>query len=90
MSTVSFLRSFVTPKQYGLCYTVSLIPGDGVGREVCGAVKDVFKAAHAPIDWDEVLVSGYDPEEGAPSDDVRLAQVVESLRRNKIGLKGKS
>lgn len=79
----------MTPKQHGLRYTVSLIPGDGVGREVCEAVKDVFRAAQVPIDWDEVLVSGYDPEGGPPLEDVRLAQVIESLRRNRVGLKGK-
>jgi isocitrate dehydrogenase (NAD+) len=31
---------------------VALIPGDGIGPEVCGAVIDVFDQIHAPIEWD--------------------------------------
>jgi isocitrate dehydrogenase (NAD+) len=31
---------------------VALIPGDGIGPEVCGAVIDVFDQIHAPIEWE--------------------------------------
>lgn len=30
--------------------TVTLIPGDGIGPEICGAVVDIFKAAKIPIE----------------------------------------
>lgn len=63
---------------YGGRFVVTMIPGDGIGREVCAAVKTVFSAANVPIDWEEVRVSD--------SDDLSLA--LDSLRRNKIGLKG--
>lgn len=81
------LRNFVTPKQYGQRFVVSLIPGDGVGREVCGAVKQIFAKANVPVDWDEVNVSGYDGQQEKPGNG-RLLQVIESLKRNGIGLKG--
>lgn len=33
---------------------VTLIPGDGIGPEIVGCVKEVFAAAGARIQWDEV------------------------------------
>lgn len=44
--------------RYGIRQTVSLIPGDGVGKELCESVKKVFSAIRVPIDWEEVPVSG--------------------------------
>lgn len=68
-------------KKYGGRYTVTLIPGDGVGREITDSVVSVFDAEGVPVDWDRVEIGGLDSKEG-----VRLA--VESLKRNKVGLKG--
>ena len=34
---------------------VTLIPGDGVGLEVCAAVKHVFRTLGVPVEWDEVI-----------------------------------
>ncbi|CAR27622.1 hypothetical protein ZYGR_0N01040 [Zygosaccharomyces rouxii] len=69
------------PKKYGGRYTVTLIPGDGVGKEVTDSVVSIFKAENVPVDWDRVDISGVDRAE-----DVKSA--VESLKRNRIGLKG--
>ncbi|KAG9352087.1 hypothetical protein JZ751_020500 [Albula glossodonta] len=33
--------------------TVTLIPGDGIGPEISGAVVKIFEAAQAPIQWEE-------------------------------------
>ena len=33
---------------------VTLIPGDGVGPELCGAVKHVFNSVGVPVDFEEV------------------------------------
>ncbi|SCV06070.1 LANO_0H21440g1_1 [Lachancea nothofagi CBS 11611] len=38
-------------------YTVSFIEGDGVGPEISKAVKDIFVAAKAPIQWETCDVS---------------------------------
>ncbi|KAF9959148.1 isocitrate dehydrogenase (NAD(+)) idh1 [Mortierella alpina] len=64
-------------------YTVTLIPGDGIGQETADAVKTIFRAAHVPVDWEQFNVSGY-----TSADDLTFKQSVESLRRNKVGLKG--
>jgi isocitrate dehydrogenase (NAD+) len=61
---------------------VTLIPGDGIGVELTNSVKTIFKAANAPIEWDQYNFSGINP------DGVVLNEAIESLRRNKVGLKG--
>ena len=38
-------------------HTVVLIPGDGIGPEVSGAVRTVFEAAAAPIAFFETMSS---------------------------------
>ncbi|KAG7666094.1 IDH1 [[Candida] subhashii] len=72
----------VLPKKYGGRFTVTLIPGDGAGKEITDSVKTIFKAQNVPIDWEVVEVSGVEPQEG------RVDEAVESLKRNKVGLKG--
>lgn len=37
--------------------TATLFPGDGIGPEIAEAVKKIFKAADAPIVWDEQHIS---------------------------------
>lgn len=36
--------------------TVTMIPGDGVGPELMTTVKEVFKAAGVPVDFNELFV----------------------------------
>ncbi|KAL2271397.1 hypothetical protein VTJ83DRAFT_768 [Remersonia thermophila] len=75
------------PTKYGGKYTVTLIPGDGIGAEVAESVKTVFKADNVPITWEQIEVSGL---EDAPSGrtEEKFQEAVASLRRNKLGLKG--
>lgn len=68
--------------KYGLRYTVTLIPGDGIGKELCRSVQSVFAAARVPVDFEEVSLSGH----GCDPADLRNA--LASLRKNRIGLKG--
>ncbi|KAI0863679.1 isocitrate dehydrogenase subunit 1 [Xylaria cubensis] len=87
-------RSFATvesdifqPTKFGGKYTVTLIPGDGIGAEVAESVKTIFKADSVPIDWEQVDASGVDS--GAPgSAEEVFRESVASLKRNKLGLKG--
>ncbi|KAI8957896.1 isocitrate dehydrogenase subunit 1 [Daldinia sp. FL1419] len=87
-------RSFATvqsdifkPTKYGGKYTVTLIPGDGIGAEVAESVKTVFKADSVPIDWEQVDVSGV--ESGSPGSlEEMFRESVASLKRNKLALKG--
>ncbi|CAH1784854.1 unnamed protein product [Owenia fusiformis] len=63
--------------------TVTMVPGDGVGPELMASVREVFTAAGVPVDFEEVFVSEVQPAQSAS-----LETVVESLRRNGVGLKG--
>ncbi|KAA3617537.1 MAG: isocitrate/isopropylmalate dehydrogenase family protein [Calditrichaeota bacterium] len=66
-------------------YNVTLIPGDGIGPEVTSAARKVIAAAGVVIDW-EIMDAGAGAVEkyGTTLPD----ETVESIRKNKIGLKG--
>lgn len=66
-------------------YRVTLIEGDGIGPEVTGATCRILAAAGAPIEWEKVPAGLAGVEAyGKPLPD----QVLESLARTRIGLKG--
>ncbi|KCV68114.1 isocitrate dehydrogenase (NAD+) [Fonticula alba] len=77
----SINRNFNTTK-YGGRHTVTLIPGDGIGRELTDSVRAIFKAAEVPVVFDIVDLV---PDE---TGNVDISEAVQSLRRNKVGLKG--
>jgi len=68
-----------------MTHRVTLIPGDGVGTELSAAARRVLDASGARIDW-EVQEAGLAvmDKEGTPLP----ARVLESIRRNKVALKG--
>jgi isocitrate dehydrogenase (NAD+) len=66
-------------------HTVTLIPGDGTGYEITEATKRVVGATGVDIEWD-VVEAGADVYEREGT--VLPERVLESLRKNKIGLKG--
>jgi isocitrate dehydrogenase (NAD+) len=66
-------------------HKVTLLPGDGIGPEIADAVQSVFKAAGAPIEWE---VFQTDVSKVKPGEDLIPAAALESVRRNKVGLKG--
>lgn len=61
----------------------TLIPGDGVGPELCLAVKNVLEAISVPIEFEEFFLSEVNPSMSVP-----LETVVESIKQNGIALKG--
>ena len=66
-------------------YTITLIPGDGIGPEISEATKRVIESTGVPIEWDiqEAGLNVYE-KEGTP-----LPQrVIESIKKNKVALKG--
>ncbi len=66
-------------------YTITLIPGDGVGPEISEATRRVIEATGVPITW-EVHRAGEEvyEKEGTP-----LPQsVIDSIRKNGIAIKG--
>jgi isocitrate dehydrogenase (NAD+) len=66
-------------------HPVTLIPGDGVGPEICEATVRVLEATGVEFDWD-VQQAGENvmAEYGTPLPD----HVLQSIRRNKVALKG--
>jgi isocitrate dehydrogenase (NAD+) len=66
-------------------YTVTLIPGDGIGPDVTRAARIVIDAVGAGIEW-EVVEAGEAVIDqcGTPLPDY----VLESIRRNRVALKG--
>jgi isocitrate dehydrogenase (NAD+) len=92
---VNAARSFATvqsdifkPTKYGGKYTVTLIPGDGIGAEVAESVKTIFKADNVPVEWEQIDVSGLDDATPTGRTEDLFKESVSSLRRNKLGLKG--
>lgn len=61
---------------------VTLIEGEGVGSELITAMKTVCEAAKVPIEWEEV------PEIKIEGTEKVSLELVESLKRNKVGIKG--
>ncbi|RKF78799.1 Isocitrate dehydrogenase subunit 1, mitochondrial [Golovinomyces cichoracearum] len=74
------------PTKYGGKYTVTLIPGDGIGAEIVNSVKTIFKADNVPVEWEQVDVTGVESGEKLSEDLFR--ESIASLKRNKLGLKG--
>ncbi len=66
-------------------YRVTLIPGDGIGPEVTAAARQVLEATGVAFEW-EVQEAGAGVVErcGTPLPEALL----DSLRRNRVGLKG--
>ncbi len=65
--------------------TVTLIPGDGIGPEVSQAAVRVLEAAGAELEWESHLAGADAVKQFG---DPLPAHVLESIRRNKVALKG--
>ncbi|MGC8861177.1 MAG: isocitrate/isopropylmalate dehydrogenase family protein [Armatimonadota bacterium] len=68
-----------------MAHRITLIPGDGTGPEITEATRRVIEATGVDIDWD-VQHAGIDvmARYGTPLPD----DVLESIRKNKVALKG--
>ena len=68
-----------------MTHTVTLIPGDGIGPEVTEAVVRILKASGVAIEWDEHLAGLLAFERSGQTLPIAL---IDSIRRNKVALKG--
>jgi isocitrate dehydrogenase (NAD+) len=66
-------------------YQVTLIPGDGIGPEVAAAARRAVDATGVKIDWQPVELSAAIMEKAGTE---LPENVLESIRRNKVALKG--
>ena len=68
-----------------MAYEITLIPGDGIGPEVTKAAQRVVEATGLSINWDiQNAGAGVMAEYGTPLPE----SVLDSIRKNKIALKG--
>lgn len=66
-------------------HEITLIPGDGIGPEVTGAARKVIEAVGVKVNWDVVEAGAKVMDEyKTPLPDY----VLESIRKNKVALKG--
>jgi isocitrate dehydrogenase (NAD+) len=68
-----------------MTHTITLIPGDGIGPEVTDAVVRVLAAAGVSIDWDRHDAGLIAVEKTGKTLPI---EVVDSIRRNRVALKG--
>lgn len=66
-------------------HTITLIPGDGIGPEIVAATVRVIEATGVDIEWETQIIGAYALEKfGTTIPDA----TIESIRRNKVALKG--
>nr|XP_045603597.1 isocitrate dehydrogenase [NAD] subunit gamma, mitochondrial-like isoform X2 [Procambarus clarkii] len=79
-------RTFTASKpfpvaQYGGRFTVTMLPGDGIGPEMMGYVKNIFRYAGVPVDFEEIQIT-------KNSTDEEFANALICIKRNGVALKG--
>jgi isocitrate dehydrogenase (NAD+) len=67
-----------------MTHLITLIPGDGIGPEVTAAVLDILSASGVSIEWERYDAGILSPDRQHPLP----AALIESIRRNKVALKG--
>jgi len=68
--------------KYGGRHTVTMLPGHGIGPEMMGYVKEVFRYAGIPVDFEEINMD-------ATSDNLdEVHYAITSIKRNGVALKG--
>jgi isocitrate dehydrogenase (NAD+) len=66
-------------------HTITLIPGDGIGPEVTGAVVRILERAGLDAEWESHLAGVLALERHGST---LPAELLDSIRRNKVALKG--
>ncbi|XP_031336200.1 isocitrate dehydrogenase [NAD] subunit gamma, mitochondrial-like isoform X2 [Photinus pyralis] len=67
---------------YGGRHAVTMLPGGGIGPELMVYVKEIFKYAGAPVDFEVVEI---DPKSDESND---LEYAITSIKRNGVAIKG--
>jgi isocitrate dehydrogenase (NAD+) len=68
-----------------MAHKITLIPGDGIGPEVTEAATRCIEATGINIEWEEVLAGTAAQEK---SGDILPKKVLDSIKKNKVALKG--
>jgi len=66
-------------------HTITLIPGDGIGPEIVAATVRVIEATGVDIEWETHILGAQAQEK---FDTTLPEETIESIKRNKVALKG--
>ena len=68
-----------------MTHKITLIPGDGIGSEITGAVVRIIEASGVEIEWESFIAGA---EALSRYGDPLPEPVLESIKRNRVALKG--
>jgi isocitrate dehydrogenase (NAD+) len=71
-----------------MSYQVTLLPGEGIGPEVAAATRTILDAAGVQIAWEELGARAENTDKGTTGAEVLNSAAIESVRKNKVALKG--
>ncbi len=69
-------------------HKVTLLPGEGIGPEVSAAVRRILDASGVQIEWEELGARAENTDKGTTGAEVLNKAAIESVRRNRVALKG--
>jgi len=69
-------------------HKVTLLPGEGIGPEVSAAVRRILDASGVQIEWEVLAARAEDTDTSTAKGQVLNAGAIESVRRNRVALKG--
>src|SRR6202030_2249403 len=69
-------------------HTVTLLPGEGIGPEVAAATQRVLDASGAQIEWETLGARAENTDKATTGAEVLNSAAIESVRRNRVALKG--
>src|SRR6201987_539123 len=69
-------------------HKVTLLPGEGIGPEVSAAVRRILDASGVQIEWEVLEARAANTDTATTKGQVLNTAAIESVRRNRVGLKG--
>ena len=69
-------------------HTVTLLPGEGIGPEVAAATQRVLDASGVQIEWETLGARAENTDKATTGAEVLNTAAIESVRRNRVALKG--
>lgn len=69
-------------------HKVTLLPGEGIGPEVSAAVRRILEVTGVQIEWEELGARALNTDKSTTKGEVLNTAAIESVRRNRVALKG--
>ncbi len=71
-----------------MSHNVTLLPGEGIGPEVAAATRQILDAAGVKIEWEVLGARAENTDKATTGAEVLNKAAIESVRKNKVALKG--